>query len=253
MSKIYLINVGANTAHTSQARGAIHPDGSFVYVSFPEDGCGQHYPVEAQQHVKNGDAQLTHLDPDWDRLSYGDNCANPRARALGNVVPGDWLLYWALLWSVPDKKSSALGSNAKGWYLIGALKVSHVLSSGASLAELPSRLQVRAKFNAHVEQERRVEGRPMARVFLSDEAVSLRFNRAVDLGIGRAESLLQQVVLAADGRRLGWNSKPKWNSSTRACRAILNLDSEGDRERITTLEKAIKVENPMFAGFLSPK
>jgi hypothetical protein len=39
-----------------------------------------------------------HLDPDWDRLTYGDRCANPRAKSLLKAQKGDILLFWALLW-----------------------------------------------------------------------------------------------------------------------------------------------------------
>jgi ABC-type branched-subunit amino acid transport system substrate-binding protein len=37
MSKIFLVNVGANTSHASKARSPIFEDGTFVYVSFPLD------------------------------------------------------------------------------------------------------------------------------------------------------------------------------------------------------------------------
>ena len=250
MSKIYLINVGANTSHEARARGPIFADGSFVYVSFPGSDCGQQYPPEACPFVRDGDTQLTHLDPDWPRLTYGDNCFNRRARALLNVVPGDWLLFWALLWKVEDRKRSVWDSTSRGWYLIGALNVSRILSSGESLTSLPDEFQERAKHNAHVQNEKAVEDRPMIRVFLGNIDLSLRFDHAVDLGIGGEKSLLREVVRAADGRMLEWNSSPKWNSATRACRPILDLNSEKDSGRILTLQSAIKAENSRFSGFV---
>jgi hypothetical protein len=90
MAQIYLINVGANTGHAGEARTPISRDGAWVFVPFPNKNRhkGQDFPETARPCVRPGIIKC-HLDPDWDRLTYGDRCVNRRARSLLNVQEGD--------------------------------------------------------------------------------------------------------------------------------------------------------------------
>jgi len=129
MTKIYFINVGANTSHEGRARGPILSDGSWTYVPFPRDKeheHGQNFPDSAIPCIRVPSGFKCHLDPDWDRLTYGDSCHEPRGRSLLKTQKGDILLFWALLWKT-DQNSLVFGSHEKGWYLIGAIRTEYIV------------------------------------------------------------------------------------------------------------------------------
>src|SRR5437868_14028056 len=102
MSKIFLVNVGANVKHQARARSPIFDNDRFIFVSFPltegEEPGLKPYPPAARPFTRNVGIYETHADPDWDNLTYGDYTANGRAAALKRAAPGDVLLFWALLW-----------------------------------------------------------------------------------------------------------------------------------------------------------
>lgn len=256
MSKIYLINVGANTSDRSVARSPLFPKGNFVYVSFPDkDGSWPTpYPATMRHFVRNTGTLTTHLDPDWDHLSYGDVCSNPRAGALSSVVENDILLFWTLLWEIPDKDHDifSVSKDSRRWCLIGALRVAERLKQGESITRLPADQQEQAKHNAHVQGDR-VEVRKdkkdkdkEIRVFIGNRNHSAKFDRAVDLQINQKDSLLLKTVRTADGRKLEWDSKTRWYSVVRSCRAILDLSIPENRKRAELLRRTIKKLNPSF-------
>src|SRR2546427_12145834 len=102
MSKIYLVNVGANVSHQHEARSPIFADETFEFVSFPDDKNQKPYPAAVRNFVRPTIA-TTHLDPDWTNLSYGDYCHNPLAKALLVVSPDDILLFWGLRWRIEKR------------------------------------------------------------------------------------------------------------------------------------------------------
>jgi hypothetical protein len=167
MAKIYLINVGANTSHERRARSPIFPDGTWIYVPFPRgtpDQEGQRFPDLTRPYVDVQEGIKCHCDPDWDRLTYGDCCNEPRAKSLLKVQKGDILLFWALLWKT-DHGSSIFDSHDKGWYLIGALRAEYILKNGEQTDMLPTTIRQRVNSNAHVD-EGRVSQRDGERVFV---------------------------------------------------------------------------------------
>ena len=85
MAKVYLINVGANTAHSSKARAPLFPDGQFVFIPFPDSDCSAPYDRGAWPFVRDPEFLTTHPDPDWRNLTYGDNCRNRRAKEIGRA------------------------------------------------------------------------------------------------------------------------------------------------------------------------
>lgn len=249
MHRIYLINIGANTAHQKLARCPIFNDGSFVYVSFPDEEGKQGYPKAARSFLSSNCPASTHLDPDWNNLTYGDNCKNPRARALLQAGRNDILLFWALLWANTNKN----WTGERGWFFIGAIRIEEILEAGDSFQKAKFGNQKRARNNAHI-----VGGKVMKRqeridrVFIGFRKNSTLFHKAVDLEIGKDNGLFQKAIRTADGRKVNWNEPPRWNSVTRSCRAILNLEVPEERHRANLIRDAIHQKNPDFdllAGF----
>lgn len=238
MAKIYLINVGANTGDRRKARSPIFSDGTWIYVPFPPKKEGQEFPKQARPFVRNN--VKCHLDPDWNGLTYGDCCRNRRARALLKTREGDILLFWALLWKT-QRNECIFKSHDKGWYLIGALRVECIFKDGDKVTCR------RARRNAHVRgghvERRRGDG---VRVFAGSRQYSCRFVVAVDWEVRRNGGLMQQVVRTKDGQEVQWNRSPRWNSVTRSCRAILDLDKPDDRKAAKILARHIRRLNKGF-------
>jgi len=185
----------------------------------------------------------THIDPDWDHLTYGDACANPRARALLSVEPSDILLFWALLWQVTDEQADVWASTEKGWYLIGALRVDFILESGQMITRLPNSVQRRVVHNEHM-RGRRVESRTHVRVFIGSPKYSARFALPVDLGIYKNYGLLRKTVRTANGEKVQWDRSPRWNSVTRTCRAVLDLSVAAELRRAEIINRSVQMFNP---------
>lgn len=131
MSKIFLVNVGANLKDQSLARSPIFNDDRFIFVSFPDPDTKYRkpYPPKARPFTRNVGIYNTHADPDWDNLTYGDCPANGRAAALKQAKLRDILLFWALLWRNVGTSWKDFRKE-KGWYLIGALRIAEILSEG---------------------------------------------------------------------------------------------------------------------------
>jgi len=249
MAKIYLINVGANRSHGDRVRCPIFPDGTWIFVPFPRDKPsqkGQEFPEVTFPYRRVRDGIKCHLDPDWDRLTYGDCCDNPRARSLLNVQKGDVLLFWALLWQT-TRDSVVFDSHDRGWYLIGALRADRILKGGERIDTLPPDVRQRVGFNAHV-YEGRTKERDGERVFVGENDLrhSRRFAAAVDWEVYCDGALMQRVLRTADGKQIRWKESPRWNSVTRSCRAILDLGDKRDRVRASYLADHIAKKNEGF-------
>jgi hypothetical protein len=237
MSKIFLVNVGANIQHQSRARSAIFNDDSFVFVTFPkwqdEEPGRKPYPPAARQYIRNVGLKHTHADPDWDNLTYGDYTRNGRAAALKRAKPGDILLFWALLWR--NNGSGWEGfEGEKGWYLIGALRIDEMLREGQRPKDAKPRNIERARKNAHF--DRGVLG-PDNLVFIGSKAHSRRFPKAVEF-IGCSD-LMFRTVRTASGEILKPNGRVHWSSSLRSCRAVWDLDDPEQRSRAKIIRNEI--------------
>jgi hypothetical protein len=149
-------------------------------------------------------------------------------------------------WQVDGRGDDVWASRQRAWYLIGALRVAQILKGGEGIDRLPRPVQHRVKHNAHV-GGRRVESRPLVRVFVGDPRRSARFRRAVDLGVYRADSLLLKTLRDSKGRRLRWKGAPRWSSALRGCRAVLDLDQPEHRDRARLLQQCIRRANPDFS------
>ena len=98
--RIFLANVGVNAAH--RLASPLHEDGSFTLVTIPEAAQGlrtygdipQLRAVVPERYWQT----TTHYDPEFETLTYGDNCGwAPRAAALKKCGVGDWLFFIARL------------------------------------------------------------------------------------------------------------------------------------------------------------
>lgn len=244
MSKVYMVNVGANMGDAGMARSPVFPDRSFVFVTFPDPESCAEYPAACRPYVR--EVTTTHADPDWDNLTYGDICNNGRARALLSVVPGDILLFWGLLWRTTDANQSVWSVSDRGWYLLGSLQVRIVLEAGTLLSTLPPEEATRAASNAHVVGGR-VDPDAMTRIFLADRAASGRFQKAVDLEIGLDGGLMHRVFRTAGGELVRWKESPKWSSVFRSCRAVLDTTNPSDRVRLDDLKASMAKCNTLHS------
>ena len=235
MSTIYLINVGANSAHSSIARSPRFSDGTFVFVPFPWDGDRiRRYPANCKAFVRT--AALTHDDPDWPNLTYGDDCGNSRAGNLRRVSEGDILLFWGLLWNnIGNTWLDFTGQ--KGWYLLGALRVCEVLMDGQSPKHARGENVARARRNVHFINGVLPFGH---RVFIGDPRYSTLFSHAVDLEGDRHDGLVYRTMRDKNGNRLDLNDHAKFYSYLRTCRPMWDLDVANDRRLAGTVRDRIR-------------
>jgi len=242
MSRVFLINVGANSAHRSSARCPLFSDGSFVYVPFPLDGEYGTYPysMDAWPFTNGLSWYQTHADPDWDNLTYGDYILNPRAAVLKNAEANDTLLFWALLWDNPGDNWTTF-TNRQSWHIIGSLRIEEILREGHSLDDASTRNRKRAEYNAHFDGSRLEEGNI---VFLGDLRYSRLYEHAVPLVTKKftRSSLLYRTFRTAAGTQLPLNGK-HWSGYTRSCRMICDLDNPDGYQRAAILGTAIAERN----------
>jgi hypothetical protein len=240
VSRVYLINIGANSSHGSVARSPKFADGSFIFVPFPYPGGAliRNYPRACRPFIRTTSLD-THDDPDWPNLTYGDYCATGRGGSLQQVTEGDILLFWGMLWQNLGNSWQHFDGRY-GWYLLGALRVAEVLAGGQRANHARAENVARVRRNVHFSSGALPQG---DRVFVGDPLHSKLFERAVDLQLDRADGLLYRTIRTADGRPLTLNGLPKWNSSLRSCRPIWDLDVANDRRLALTVRDAIQTNN----------
>jgi hypothetical protein len=245
MSTVYVINVGANGAHSSAARSPRFADGSFVFVPFPWNGDRiRQYPNECKPFIRT--ASLTHDDPDWPNLTYGDDCANSRAGNLQLVSEGDILLFWGLLWDNNQTDWSGF-TGQKGWYLFGALRVCQILIGGQRWRRARPENVARARRNVHFNDGPLPIGH---RVFIGEPRYSALFSRAVDLQGDRRDGLVYRSMRNKHGNPLVLNDRAPFYSYLRTCRPMWNLRVTQDRRLACIVRNRILQTNEydLFAG-----
>ncbi|HEV7744812.1 MAG TPA: hypothetical protein VGO56_07435 [Pyrinomonadaceae bacterium] len=230
MSKIYLVNVGANLKDKAKARSPLFANGDFVFVPFPYAGAHTRpYPAKCEPFIRT--TLETHDDPDWPNLTYGDDCANPRATALKQVVKGDILLFWARLWANAGNQWRHF-TGQSGWYMIGALHVSQILGGG----EHPP--NTRAARNIHFKDGPLP---PTHRVFIGSRHVSGLFPKAVDLQIDQPPNgLAYQTIATAGGSPLPSTNLFKVFGSLRSCRCIWDLSVPSELQQATIVRNEVQ-------------
>lgn len=240
VSRIFLINIGANSAHSSVARSPRFSNGSFIFVPFPNPGGNwiRSYPRLCRPFVRATSLD-THDDPDWSNLTYGDDCGNGRGGSLQQVIEGDILLFWGMLWGNAGNSWRHF-DGSYGWYLFGAFRVAEILLGGQRATHArPNHVQ-RARRNVHLTHGSLPKTH---RVFIADPRYSTQFERAVDLEVNREDGLLYRTIRTASGQPLTLNGTPKWNSSLRSCRPVWDVDNPNDRALICAVRDAIMATN----------
>jgi len=215
MGRIFLANVGVNAAH--QLRSPLYEDGSFTLVSIPEDhdlpGLVRYGDIPAMRAVvpEKYWPRATHYDPEFDTLTYGDNCGwAPRAAALKTCRPGDWIFFIARL----------VGPAGPLFAVVGGLEVEAVLKD---VRQRPNELEL-ARFgaNAHVRR-----GLVQAAywdgfwVFAGGPG-SRRFDRALVVGRQEAAVLFRNRSGEAWDWRANRTDLQTIGSYTRSCRCVID-------------------------------
>lgn len=240
MSRVYVINIGANNSHSSTARSPHFANGSFRFVSFPDPGgaLARNYPRPSWPFIRTTSYD-THDDPDWENLTYGDDCGYGRAGALQQVNEGDILLFWGMLWRNLGNSWEHFDGH-RGWYLLGSLRVAEILEGGHLPTLARPEHRARAERNVHFRQG----PLPLThRVFIGDARYSTLFDRAVDLEVSREDGLLYRTMHTANGQPLALNGTPKWYSSLRSCRSMWDLDVSNDRLLAAAVRDRIQMNN----------
>ena len=130
--RIYLINVGANSSHESRARSPLFVNNpqqhqsNFLYVPFycankPELATKE-YPASCQSFLNprhlDGVKRFAHVDPDWENLTYGDCCDEPRGATLKNARVNDIFLFWGALITILAQIGKASQARRVGTYSV---------------------------------------------------------------------------------------------------------------------------------------
>jgi putative DNA base modification enzyme with NMAD domain len=222
MGRIFLANVGVNAAH--RLHSPLRPDGTFTLVTIPEardlPGLVRYGDVPAMRGAVPEQywERTTHYDPEFETLTYGDNCGwAPRAAALKACTPGDWLFFIARL----------VAGAGPCFAVVGCLHVEAVLRDVGGRPDEAALARFGA--NAHIRRG------------LADEACwdgfwvfaggpgSGLFERALVIGRAEADLLLRDRGGQPWDWRGGRSELQTIGSYTRSCRCI--IDPELDAER----------------------
>ena len=174
--------------------------------------------------------KATHHDPEFETLTYGDNCeTSPRAAALKQLEPDDFLFFLARLARQTDGKST----RSHGFYLIGYFEIDEVLREVCARPD--SDTLSRFGLNAHVRRG------------LSDTDLWDRFwvfrgshrSRRFDKAVPITRAIAVKVFTSADGSPWRWeNGRTELQvigSYTRSCRCVIDPGLPGHAARAARL------------------
>ena len=80
-------------------------------------------------------------------------------------------------------------------------------------------------------------------VFVGNPLSSCAFTKAVDLQVNDDNGLMYKAFTTADGSPLTRNGWPRWSSSLRSCRIVIDLAKHDHRNRAEIVQQAVKKEN----------
>jgi hypothetical protein len=226
VGRVFVVNVGVNASH--RLVSPLYDDGSFTFVTILEERS-----LQGASLVRYGDvprlrmtvperywAWPTHYDPEFESLTYGDNCGwAPRAAALRSARPGDALLFIARL--------VRIGSGEPVFGLVGLLEVESVRPNVRSCPP-----DARLRGNAHV---RRALADPRYWdgfwLFAGTPRSGL-FPRAALVGRAEAELLFRDKDGAPWQWRDGRSELQTIGSYTRSCRCVIDPALDPQRARL---------------------
>jgi len=161
----------------------------------------------------------------------------PRGATLKNAMRDDILLFWGVLYH-NEGRTWASFTGEKGWYLVGSLRIEAKISTDSDLDALSNDVRMRALSNVHFRTGKRLPQNDY--VFVGDRTQSGLFHTAVDLGVRDSIGLIYRAFTAANGQPLRCGQRPRWYSSLRSCRRILDMSQAADQERTRILRIAIE-------------
>ncbi|MDE3078082.1 MAG: hypothetical protein KGJ86_21875 [Chloroflexota bacterium] len=222
--RIFLANVGVNASH--RLTSPLRADGAFTLVTIPEAPG-----LDGPQLVRYGDVKhlrevvperywgaATHHDPEFESLTYGDNCARAaRAAALKGCRPGDWIVFLARL----------VGEAGAVFALVGLLEVESILRDVRARPE-PGAM-ARYSRNAHIRRALADERFWDGFWVFAGTPRSRMFTRAVVVGRPEAELLFRDRDGAAWNWRPGRSDLQTIGSYTRTCRCIIDGATAAER------------------------
>ncbi len=237
--RIFLANVGANASH--RFAGPLFPDGTYEFLPIPEDRdlSGRHAVRyrDLRSHNQAGKDLLAyvpkrlwdwpcHYDPEFETMTYGDNCeVSPRGAALKGLENGDFLFFLARLVGWTD----GVSTGRFGFYLIGFLEIERSLAD-VTARPGPAQMELFGA-NAHVRRalcDSTLWDRFWA--FKGSER-SRRFRRAVPV----TREIAERVFESADGSPWYWDPARSElqviGSYTRSCRCVIDPSRPGHPER----------------------
>ncbi len=254
--RIYLANVGANAAH--RACSPLFSDGTFELLPIPERRLLPSPPALTYADLRSWQdsgrdlsafypaswaGRAVHLDPDFEGLSYGDDCSRVgRGSGLRSLRPGDILFFLARLVAWDEGRASPAPTGAAGFYLVGFLEVEEIVPEVRGA--LAPALMARFGRNAHVRRALADPAYYDGFWLFGGSPRSRRLRRAVPLDRELAEACL------ADRQGQPW----RWEggrsdlqvigSYTRSCRCVLDSARPGEGKRIARWWAAIQTRNP---------
>ena len=241
--RIYLANVGANSAH--RFASPIFPDGAFEFLPIPEDRDLPGSHAVRYRHLRSyndpGRDLLRHIpqrlwdwpahnDPEFDTFTYGDNCATtPRAASLTRLEPGDFLFFLTRLESWINGRPTG----TYGFYLVGFLEIQDILRDVTSRPDEGTLGRFGA--NAHVRRGLGNEGLWDGFWVFGGSERSRRFHRAVPV----TREVVSRVLTSADGSPWRWDGGRSElqviGSYTRSCRCVIDPALPDHRQRADAL------------------
>jgi len=249
MSKVFLINIGANTSDESKLKSSYCLDAKTCKIApFIVAGKSKAKSVDfpesllenLNKKIASSDLKV-HLDPDWNNFTYGDNCRNGRAAALREVQVNDILLFWGLLW---DRKNDQW-TGGKRWCLFGSLKIEEIVFSDKVASE---KNYQRVFKNLHFEKNENLSEADAKeeRIFVGHQNKSKLYKHPVPFYLpNQLNTLFYETIKTADGNLIS-RDKKSWSSPIRACRTMWNLDIEEDRIKAEKVRDEIKRHNVNF-------
>ena len=241
MSKIAIINVGANAASGS-LRSPLFNDNTFEFVPTKTDNelppLG-FTPFSEFESFNGRDitefiphkfsSENMHNDPEFVTHTYGDTPEDEiRSVNLKRFNKGDTLYYLARL---VEWNNGTWGK--AGFYLVGCLVLDKIIKK-SDMIENPELIQV-VKNNAHVKRwQEKPEAEPRDFWVLVGSNQSKRFVHAVPFD----REILNKILSRADGNPIKWDSSKTdlqtIGMNTRTCRLII------DSKRQKILEEHVK-------------
>ena len=257
--RVFLANVGANASH--RFAGPVFDDLTFEFLPIPEDRELQGSHAVRYRDLRSFYRPATdlleyvprrlwswpaHNDPEFETLTYGDNCeTSSRGAALKGLRPGDRLVFLARL----ERWHQGRATGRFGFYLVGFLEIAPEDWLLRSVRARPSRAALSPFLrNAHVR-------RGLCDAALWDGYWVFRGSersRRFRAGVPVTRELCEGVFRAADGSPWRWDGHRSQlqviGSYTRTCRCVIDPSEPQGSDRAERLWDWVERHEPPADG-----